>query len=92
MQQLLQNVKTPNPEKYKLALPTAEGLTFIKVDEVMYLRASGNYTEIFMANGQKHLVSRHLKEYDDLAGGAEFFPDPSLHAHQRKLHQELRAG
>jgi two-component system LytT family response regulator len=73
MQQLLQNVKTPNPEKYKLALPTAEGLTFIKVDEVMYLRASGNYTEIFMSNGQKHLVSRHLKEYDDLLAEQNFF-------------------
>lgn len=73
MEQLLQNMKAPNPDKYKLALPTAEGLTFIKVDEVMYLKASGNYTEIYMHNGQKHLVSRHLKEYDDLLAEQNFF-------------------
>jgi two-component system, LytTR family, response regulator len=73
MQQLLQNMKTPSPDKYKLALPTAEGLTFIKIEDVMYLKASGNYTEIFMHNGQKHLVSRHLKEYDDLLAEQNFF-------------------
>jgi two-component system LytT family response regulator len=73
MQQLLQNIKNPNTENYKLALPTAEGLTFIKVNEVLYLKASGNYTEIFMRDGQKHLVSRHLKEYDDLLTDQNFF-------------------
>lgn len=73
MQQLLQNMKNPNPENYKLALPTAEGLTFIKVNEVLYLKASGNYTEIFMRDGQKYLVSRHLKEYDDLLAEQSFF-------------------
>src|SRR5215216_3446755 len=31
MKQLLQNLKTPSPENYRMALPTAEGLTFIKV-------------------------------------------------------------
>jgi two-component system LytT family response regulator len=73
MQQLLQNVKTPGVENYKLALPTAEGLTFIKVNDILYLKASGNYTEIFMVEGQKYLVSRHLKEYDDMLGENNFF-------------------
>jgi two-component system LytT family response regulator len=73
MQQLLQNVKNPNTATYKLALPTSEGLTFIKVNDVLYLKASGNYTEIFMNDGQKYLVSRHLKEYDDLLTDQNFF-------------------
>lgn len=73
MQQLLQNVKTTNHENYKMALPTAEGLTFIKVSEIMYLKASGNYTEIYMTNGHKHLVSRNLKEYEDMLSEQNFF-------------------
>lgn len=73
MKQLLLNVKTQAPEHYKLALPTAEGLTFVKVDEVLYLKASGNYTEIFMNDGQKHLVSKHLKLYDDMLTDQNFF-------------------
>jgi two-component system, LytTR family, response regulator len=73
MQQLLQNMKSPGPDNYKLALPTSEGLTFIKINDVLYLKAAGNYTEIFMLGGQKHLVSRHLKEYDDLLAEQNFF-------------------
>jgi two-component system LytT family response regulator len=73
MQQLLQNVKSPSVENYKLALPTSEGLTFIRVNDLLYLKASGNYTEFYMREGQKYLVSRHLKEYDDLLADQNFF-------------------
>ncbi|MBO9701930.1 MAG: response regulator transcription factor [Sporocytophaga sp.] len=61
---LLQNMKTGTPEKYNLAIPTQKGLIFIKVNEILYFQASGNYTEIFMTDGQKYITSRHLKEYD----------------------------
>jgi two-component system, LytTR family, response regulator len=73
LDQLIQNLQSGNSENYKLALPTAEGLTFIKTSEVMYCKASGNYTEIFMDDGKKHLVSRPLKEYDDMLGAQTFF-------------------
>lgn len=73
LEQLFQNLKSPNTESYKLALPTSEGLTFIKVNEILYCRASNNYTEIFMSDSKKHLVSRQLKEYDDLLAGHDFF-------------------
>lgn len=74
LKQLLQNLKGGSSiENYKLALPTAEGLTFIKTNEILYCKASGNYTEIFMEGGKKHLVSRPLKEYDDLLSDHTFF-------------------
>jgi two-component system, LytTR family, response regulator len=74
LKQLLQNLKGgADAENYKLALPTAEGLTFIKMKEILYCKASGNYTEIFMDDGKKHLVSRPLKEYDDMLSDHTFF-------------------
>lgn len=73
MQHLLQNLKVSNKENYKLALPTSEGLTFIPVTRIIYCKASGNYTEIFMADGIKYLVCRQLKEYDDLLFEHNFF-------------------
>ena len=73
LQQLLHNLKSGNSENHKLALPTTEGLTFIKVSDILYCKASGNYTEIFMKDGKKHLVSRQLKEYDDLLTEHDFF-------------------
>ena len=73
LEQLLHNLKSRNTENYKLALPIAEGLIFIKASEILYCKASGNYTEIFMVDGKKHLVSRQLKEYDELLNMHDFF-------------------
>jgi len=73
LEHLLENLKGGNSENYKLALPIADGLMFIKAKEIMYCKASGNYTEIFMDGGKKHLVSRQLKEYDDMLQGHNFF-------------------
>ncbi|HEY5823230.1 MAG TPA: LytTR family DNA-binding domain-containing protein [Cyclobacteriaceae bacterium] len=73
LKQLLQNLQSGNTESYNLALPTAEGLTFIKASDILYCKASGNYTELFMADGKKHLVSRPLKEYDDMLSDRAFF-------------------
>ncbi|MEJ1240970.1 LytTR family DNA-binding domain-containing protein [Chryseolinea sp. T2] len=73
IQQLLQNTKVSGSEKFKMALPTAEGLSFVEVRDIIYLKASGAYTEIFLNSGQKHLVSRHLKEYDETLSEQNFF-------------------
>jgi two-component system, LytTR family, response regulator len=66
LDQLIQNLKPNNFQNYKLALPTSDGLVFIKAENILYCEASGNYTEIYAADGKKYLVSRTLKEYEDM--------------------------
>jgi len=73
LQQLLQNLKSVRSENYKLALPISDGLIFIRAKDILYCKASGNYTEIFMIDGKKHLVSRQLKEYEDMLDTRDFF-------------------
>ncbi|HMG92489.1 MAG TPA: LytTR family DNA-binding domain-containing protein [Chryseolinea sp.] len=73
LQQLLQNLNVTNSENYKLAIPTSDGLIFIKANDILYCKASGNYTEIYMIDGKKHLVSRQLKEYEDILNTRDFF-------------------
>jgi len=73
LQQLLHNLKGTNSDNYKLAIPISDGLVFIKANDILYCRASGNYTEIFMLDGKKHLVSRQLKEYEDILNTRDFF-------------------
>lgn len=58
---------------YRLPLPTSEGLIFINTPEILYLKASGNYTEIFTVAGEKHLVSRQLKEFEEVLAHHNFF-------------------
>jgi len=43
------------------------------VKNVLYCEASSNYTEITMEDNKKYVVSRTLKEYEDLLGDQDFF-------------------
>lgn len=49
-----------------LALSTQKGLHFIKVEEIMYFCASGSYTYVQMSNGEKHLVSKAMTNFEDV--------------------------
>jgi two-component system LytT family response regulator len=71
--QLIQNLNPSNAQNYKLALPTSDGLVFVKVEDIIYCEASSNYTEIYMSDGKKHLVSRTLKEYEDMLVEHNFY-------------------
>jgi hypothetical protein len=70
---LLKNIHPICKEKTKIALPTSEGVTFIKILDIMYCKASGNYTEIYLKGGKKYLVSRQLKEYELQLSEHNFF-------------------
>jgi len=73
LQQLMQNMRSESAGNFKLALPTMDGLIFVKVKNVLYCEASSNYTEITMEDNKKYIVSRTLKEYEDLLGDQDFF-------------------
>lgn len=73
LEQLIQNLKPATPQNFKLALPTSDGLVFIKIDDILYCEASSNYTEIYCADGKKYIVSRTLKEYEDILTDHNFF-------------------
>jgi len=73
LEHLIQNLKSSTPENYKLALPTTDGLVFIKLNDILYCEASSNYTEIYTFNKNKYIVSRTLKQYEDLLGEHNFF-------------------
>ena len=46
----------------KIALPTAEGLEFVEVEDILRLESSGNYTEVYTADGKKMLISKTMKD------------------------------
>lgn len=49
----------------KLALPVAEGLNFVDVDDISHLEADGAYTQFHFADGQKIIVSKKIKEFEE---------------------------
>jgi two-component system LytT family response regulator len=55
-----------------LALPTNLGISFVKVSEVLYCKASGNYTEIFLIGGKKYLITRQIGKYEQMLRNYDF--------------------
>lgn len=52
----------------KIALPTSNGLIFIATEDVIYFEADGSYTNIYMADGNKFLISKKIKEFEVMLG------------------------
>ncbi|WP_299459769.1 LytTR family DNA-binding domain-containing protein [uncultured Microscilla sp.] len=57
----------------RIALPVAEGLLFIEVDQIVYLNAEGAYTQIFLEGGKKVLVSKKIKSFEKVLDHPSFF-------------------
>lgn len=51
---------------HKIAVPTSDGVKFLKIDEIIHCKSDGCYT-VFYLEGKKELtVTRTLKEYADI--------------------------
>ena len=61
---LRENIK--NSILKKIALPVADGLIFINIDDLMYLEADGAYTKVFLNDGNKLMISKKLKEFENI--------------------------
>lgn len=63
---LLLNVTTRKSLTHKVALSSQQGLLFENVENIICLNASGNYTMVYTKNNQKLLITKTLKEFEDL--------------------------
>jgi two-component system LytT family response regulator len=63
---LLENMLPKKNTYQRIAIPTAEGLQFIKLNEIIYLEASINYTCFFLTGNEKYIASRTLKDFEEM--------------------------
>jgi len=57
----------------KIALPTLDGIIFVKIKEILRCESDNNYTNIFLRDAKKIIVSKTLKEYDEMLTPFNFF-------------------
>lgn len=69
---LFHNLKMFQGDLRKIALPTQAGLTVFAVKDIIHCRGEVNYTQFFFTSGQKLLVVKTLKEYEDLLNDSGF--------------------
>ena len=68
---LLNTVKEKTLPK-RLALHTLEKIHVTEIEDIIRCESSGNYTTFYFKGGQKLLVTKTLKEYDQLLAEHEF--------------------
>lgn len=50
----------------RIALPTMEGLQILQSEEIYYCESDGGYTHFFLTSGKAVLISKTLKEVEDV--------------------------
>ena len=58
---------------HRLCLPGMQGFTILDVEDILYLDADSNYTIFHLTNLKKIVVSKSIKEYEDLLDPFSFF-------------------
>ena len=74
---LLENIRKSPPTR--LAIPTSDGMEFLNTTEIIRIEADRSYCWFFLTEGRKILVSKNLKEFQELLTNRNFFRPHNSH-------------
>ena len=74
---LFENLRSPLPSK--LAIPTSDGMEYLKTIDIIRIEADRSYSWFFLQDKRKILVSKNLKEYQELLNEQRFFRPHNSH-------------
>ncbi|MDE3182518.1 MAG: response regulator transcription factor [Bacteroidota bacterium] len=70
---LKQSLHENKSQENKIAVPLTDGLQFIVIKDIARIESSSSYSRIFLTNGQTILVTKLLKEFEELLIPYRFF-------------------
>lgn len=56
----------------KIAVPQQNGVTFVELSEIIYAEADSNYTKLILTNGRSHLLTKTLRDVQDVLEARNF--------------------
>jgi two-component system, LytTR family, response regulator len=59
----LQNTKS---QEEKIVIPTSEGMEFIAINTILHIESSSNYSKIYFVDGKTILVTKLLKDFEEI--------------------------
>jgi|WetSurMetagenome_2_1015567.scaffolds.fasta_scaffold02129_7 two-component system, LytTR family, response regulator len=75
---LMENLRSSVPSR--LAIPTSDGMEYLNPREIIRIEADRSYSWFYISSGErKILVSKHLKEFQELLGDRYFFRSHNSH-------------
>lgn len=63
---LKQSLGSSRSQEEKIAIPTTDGLEFIPIHTILHIESSSNYSKLYLQNGKSLLVTKLLKDFEDM--------------------------
>lgn len=76
---LLENLNVVNNESNKIVLSTSEGMFVFKIDDIIRCESDDYYTRFFFSNRKPLLISKTLKQNEELLGDQQFIRPHKSH-------------
>lgn len=57
----------------RITLTSQEGMVFLRIEDIVRLESDGSYTTFYLLNKEEHLISRPMKDFEDLLADHDFF-------------------
>jgi two-component system LytT family response regulator len=70
---LFANLESSSTESKKLVLKTAENIYLVKTSDIIRCESDGGYTRFYIVDGKKILVSRNMKDFEEMLNGFGFY-------------------
>ncbi|MBK6476592.1 MAG: response regulator transcription factor [Flavobacteriales bacterium] len=69
---LMKNLTQPKSAERRIALPVAEGLEMVDVDNITYCESDSNYTVVHQTDKKRLVIDQTLKEFEDILDPERF--------------------
>ena len=63
---LKSSLQDKKSQEDKIAIPTSDGIEFIPIKNILHIESSSNYSKIYFAEGKNLLVTKLLKDFEDM--------------------------
>lgn len=73
----------------RITLNTGSGLLFLQTEEIMHLESKGNYSFVFLENGERHLITQSLATFEEMLPSPPFFRAHQSHMVNTKYVRKL---
>ncbi len=70
---LFNNLVNKNPLDKTLALAASDGISFVKMCDILRVEANGRYTKFYLLNKETILVSKTLGDFEEILAANQFF-------------------
>ncbi|MBC7935748.1 MAG: response regulator transcription factor [Rhizobacter sp.] len=70
---LFNNLTNKNPLDKTLALSASDGISFIKMSDILRVEANGRYAKFYLLNKETILVSKTLGDFEEILSANQFF-------------------